>query len=206
MMSGKATSQPDDPQNRPEFSTTEDAVDEYLDNPDDVLAEHDPTGIDLATQIAHLTAATGGVKLPPVKARRPRPQRTTEQTFSSSRPDDRDPTLLGSAFDDLIKQRGWTREVSVRMLLNNWPQLVGEANAQHSTPEKYVDGVLTVRTDSTAWATSLRTMVRRLVAELNNQLGDGTVTRIEVMGPVAPSWKHGPRSVRDGRGPRDTYG
>ena len=25
-------------------------------------------------------------------------------------------------------------------------------------------------------------------------------------GPHLPTWKHGPRSVRDGRGPRDTYG
>ena len=29
---------------------------------------------------------------------------------------------------------------------------------------------------------------------------------IEVVGPHLPSWKKGPRSVRDGRGPRDTYG
>ena len=32
------------------------------------------------------------------------------------------------------------------------------------------------------------------------------MTRVEIKGPAAPSWKHGRRSVRDGRGPRDTYG
>ncbi|EBV8528738.1 DUF721 domain-containing protein, partial [Streptococcus agalactiae] len=37
-------------------------------------------------------------------------------------------------------------------------------------------------------------------------LGPGVVTRIEVAGPQAPSWRKGPRTVRGGRGPRDTYG
>ena len=66
--------------------------------------------------------------------------------------------------------------------------------------------MLTVRTDSTAWAASLRTLAPQLVAILNEQLGDRTVTRIAVLGPDAPSWKKGRLSVRDGRGPRDTYG
>jgi predicted nucleic acid-binding Zn ribbon protein len=45
-----------------------------------------------------------------------------------------------------------------------------------------------------------------VVKRLNEELGDGTVTVVEVLGPNAPSWKHGRRSARDGRGPRDTYG
>jgi predicted nucleic acid-binding Zn ribbon protein len=79
-------------------------------------------------------------------------------------------------------------------------------NAQHSHPESYADGVLVVRAESSTWASALRSIAPNLVAELNSQLGDGIVRRIEVRGPTAPSWKHGPRSVRDGRGPRDTYG
>ena len=63
----------------------------------------------------------------------------------------------------------------------------------------------TVRTDATVWATSMRMIAPNLVAELNRRLGQGTVTRVVIEGPSAPSWKHGPRSV-PGRGPRDTYG
>ena len=63
-----------------------------------------------------------------------------------------------------------------------------------------------MRADSTAWATNLRLLAPSIVARLNEQLGEGTVLRIVVKGPDAPSWKHGRRSVRDGRGPRDTYG
>ena len=91
-------------------------------------------------------------------------------------------------------------------LLGRWGLLVGSSVAAHSRPEAYADTVLTVRTDSTAWATQLRMMAPRLVARLNEQLGEGTVTRVTILGPDAPSWKKGPRSVRDGRGPRDTYG
>ncbi|MCL2783795.1 MAG: DUF721 domain-containing protein, partial [Propionibacteriaceae bacterium] len=40
----------------------------------------------------------------------------------------------------------------------------------------------------------------------NQAIGDGAVTRVDVQGPEAPNWKHGPRAVTDGRGPRDTYG
>ena len=72
--------------------------------------------------------------------------------------------------------------------------------------ERYADGELTVRTDSTAWATQLRHMAPQLLALLNDQLGADTVSFVRVLGPDAPSWKHGGRSVRDGRGPRDTYG
>jgi predicted nucleic acid-binding Zn ribbon protein len=49
-------------------------------------------------------------------------------------------------------------------------------------------------------------MAPQLVAKLNEALGDGTVTRVTVLGPQGPSWKKGRLSVRDGRGPRDTYG
>jgi predicted nucleic acid-binding Zn ribbon protein len=108
--------------------------------------------------------------------------------------------------DRLVESQGWSREISVRLLLGKWPVLVGPVNAAHSTPIGYADTVVTVRAESTVWATSLRAMAPQLVAKLNDALGDGTVTRVEILGPEAPSWKRGRRSVRDGRGPRDTYG
>jgi predicted nucleic acid-binding Zn ribbon protein len=106
----------------------------------------------------------------------------------------------------LVETKGWTTEINVHTLLARWALLVGATNSAHSQPEGYADTVLTVRADSTAWATQLRYLAPQLVAMLNEQLGDGTVTRIKVLGPDAPSWKKGRLSVRDGRGPRDTYG
>lgn len=164
------------------------------------MPDHDPTGLDLARSIADSVGARQ-------RRRRKRPPRpSTEPVRSGARPDDRDPKLLGSALDNLVESKGWSTDLSVRALLARWPMLVGPTNAAHSRPESYADSILTVRTESTVWATSLRTMAPQLVAKLNEQLGDGTVTRVKVLGPQGPSWKKGPLSVRDGRGPRDTYG
>ena len=80
-----------------------------------------------------------------------------------------------------------------------WPELVGEEVAQHATPESFADGTLVVRTDSTAWATQLKLLAPAVVRRLNEDLGHGTVSLIEVLGPHLPSWKKGPRS-----GPRRT--
>lgn len=161
---------------------------------------HDPAGLGLARLTARAVGAQTG------RRRRSRPARPDGPQVSGARADDRDPTRLGAAMERLVESQGWTAEVSLHALLARWALLVGPANASHSHPEGYQDGVLTVRTDSTAWATQLRYLAPRLVAQLNAEIGQGTVTAIRVLGPDAPSWKRGRRSVRDGRGPRDTYG
>ncbi len=125
---------------------------------------------------------------------------------SGAHPDDRDPKLLSEAVDRLIEAKGWATDINVHTLLARWSSLVGGVNAAHSHPESYADTMLTIRAESTVWATSLRSIAPQLVARLNDKLGQGTVTRVKVLGPEGPSWKKGRRSVRDGRGPRDTYG
>jgi predicted nucleic acid-binding Zn ribbon protein len=160
---------------------------------------HDPTGLELARSIARSVQSQ-------VRRRKAKPRTRVEPQTSGSRPDDRDPQLLGAAMERLVEAKGWSTDINVHTLLGRWPVLVGPTNAAHSHPESYSDGVLTVRADSTVWATSLRSMAPQLVAILNDKLGDGTVHRVSVIGPDAPSWKKGRLSVRDGRGPRDTYG
>lgn len=171
-------------------------------------AEHDLQGTDLASQIARRIAGSSAVSLPPsrgVVERRTR-QRTSGVSFSSAHPDERDPQQVGDVLGRVAGDRGWSTQINVRTVLGRWPDLVGPVNAEHSTPEHFSKGVLTVRTESTAWATQLRHLAPQLVAELNRRLGEGTVLRIQVIGPNAPSWKHGSRSIRGARGPRDTYG
>lgn len=108
-------------------------------------------------------------------------------------------------FSRLIRDRGWSTPVAVGSVLTRWPQLVGPEIALHCRPESFENSVVRVRTSSTAWATQLRLMTPMLLQRFDQELGSGVVTRIEVAGPQAPSWRKGPRSVR-GRGPRDTYG
>lgn len=167
---------------------------------------HDPDGLELAHLIAE-SVRQGQQALPGLPPPRRRPKRPAARVSQRAvGAQGRDPVLLGSAIDELVDQRGWWTAVNLHVVLARWPALVGASNADHSTPESFTDKVLTIRADSTAWASSLRTMAPQLVAILNERLGQGTVARVVILGPDAPSWKHGRRSVRDGRGPRDTYG
>lgn len=151
--------------------------------------QHDPRGLDLAKQIAR--AARGATP-------KPRGKKKSEKRTDG-------PTPIGDLLGEVMDSRGWTKELNVHQLLSRWPTLVGPVNAAHCEPESYADGVLTVRAESSTWAASLRTMAPQLVAVLNESLGQGSVTRVQVIGPQAPNWKKGRRSV-PGRGPRDTYG
>lgn len=176
--------------------------------PDDATV-HDPTGLDLARQIAHQTARTTPL-LPSEKGYEPSTKRRTFRPFeeqrSGARPDDRDPQTLGKVLNQVSSRRGWVKRISLSTVLRNWAGLVGEDNAEHSQPVNFVDGVLTVQCDSTSWATGMKFSAAALVARLNKELGEQTVKRIDIRAPNQPSWKKGRRSVRDGRGPRDTYG
>ena len=83
--------------------------------------------------------------------------------------------------------------------------LVGPEIAAHCAPQTLTEGELLVVAESTAWATQLRLLAPTILGKLRAQVGGDVVTRLRVVGPTAPSWKKGPRTVR-GRGPRDTYG
>ena len=126
-------------------------------------------------------------------------------SYSGARPDDRDPQPIAASVDELVSERGWSEPIAVGGVEGRWPQIVGEDIAGHCVPEEFEAGRLTVRTDSTAWATQVRMLAPTLLARLNDELGAGTVTHLQVLGPQGPSWKKGRLRVK-GRGPRDTYG
>jgi predicted nucleic acid-binding Zn ribbon protein len=170
-----------------------DGLDQH-EEPDD----HRDDGLDLARSIAR---SLGGRRRTTKKRRG-----VTPPQFSGAHPDDRDPQLLGAMVDKLVGDHGWELELRVRGVFARWPELVGDEIAAHTTPETFADGKLVVRTDSTAWATQLTYLVPTVLKRLNEDLGAGTVTLLEVLGPQGPSWKKGRLSSRDGRGPRDTYG
>ena len=163
---------------------------------------HDDDGLDLARALTRATA-----KSTPAARRRRRPdQRPQAGRVTGAHPDDRDPQLLDDTLSRLVADHGWDLDLRVQGVFGRWPELVGAEVAEHCTPESFDQGRLVVRTASTAWATQLRLLAPTVVRRLNEELGHGTVSVIEVLGPHGPTWKKGPRSARDGRGPRDTYG
>jgi len=135
-----------------------------------------------------------------------RQRRRSDAELSGAHPDGRDPGLIATEVDKLVAESGWETEVAVHGVFARWPTIVGTDVAGHCTPRSYQEGRLVVQTDSTAWATQLKLLAPTVVRQMNEELGHGTVRVIDVVGPDAPSWSRGPRSVRGGRGPRDTYG
>jgi predicted nucleic acid-binding Zn ribbon protein len=132
-------------------------------------------------------------------------QSRRRRRWSGAKPDERDPQPLGKLAARLAASRGWAARLSGGEVIGKWAGLVGADVAEHTRPLHLTNGELTVQADSTAWATQLRLLQRALLAKIAAEVGNGVVTRLKVLGPTAPSWRHGPRHV-PGRGPRDTYG
>lgn len=117
----------------------------------------------------------------------------------------RDPHGLGDVMGALTAKLGWNSPLARSELLATWKDIVGDETAEHSAPLSIDEGVLTVKCDSTAWATQLRLMRVQIMTHIATRYPDAGIDAVRFNGPDTPSWKRGPRSI-PGRGPRDTYG
>jgi predicted nucleic acid-binding Zn ribbon protein len=169
--------------------------------------ESPPVGPELAQAVLDAALAR--------RAQRPNPRRSAAggrseggrrlRGYSGPGPDPRDPQPLSAVMAKLVKARGWQKPAAEARLFGMWPQVVGEELAAHSRPVRLTDGELTVEAESTAWATQLRLLAGKLLGRIAADVGRDVVVKLNIHGPVAPSWAKGPKRVR-GRGPRDTYG
>jgi predicted nucleic acid-binding Zn ribbon protein len=165
--------------------------------------DREPTGPELAQAV--LDAARAKRAERPARSRSSSTGARRPRGYSGAGPDPRDPQPFGVLLANLVKSRGWQRPAAEGRIFGAWEAMVGADLASHSRPVKLVDGELTIEAESTAWATQVRLLSRTLVKRIAAEVGRDVVTRIQVHGPVAPSWAKGPKRVR-GRGPRDTYG
>jgi predicted nucleic acid-binding Zn ribbon protein len=117
-----------------------------------------------------------------------------------------DPQKLNTVLNDLITARDWKQGIAEGTLFTDWTKVVGDEVAQHATPITLIDGLLTIQTSSTAWATQLTAMAPSLLKQISSSAPGALVESLSIIGPNAPSWKKGLRSIKNHRGPRDTYG
>jgi predicted nucleic acid-binding Zn ribbon protein len=107
-----------------------------------------------------------------------------------------DPKSFGAAIKDLLSDRGWEQKAAVGGVFGDWSRIVGPELAEHTTPRRLEEGELTIAADSTAWATQLRLLASTLLRRLNEELGDGTVRRVKVVGPSSGPRRTGQWRVR----------
>ena len=117
-----------------------------------------------------------------------------------------DPQKLNTVLNDLITARDWKQGIAEGTLFTDWVKVVGDEVAQHATPITLIDGLLTIQTSSTAWATQLTAMAPSLLKQISSSAPGALVESLSIIGPNAPSWKKGLRTIKNHRGPRDTYG
>ncbi|WP_308249932.1 DUF721 domain-containing protein [Sphaerisporangium fuscum] len=177
--------------------------------PQEVPGPVAPGGVQSPEMIAARGAALAREKLAQAKAdaaKRGQLPRREPRRRAALRRDGGDPLLFGRAIRDLLADRGWEQPVAVGGVFGRWHEIVGPDLAAHTKPETFADGEVVVVADSTAWATQVRLLASTLVRRLNEELGDGTVQRVKVRGPLNGPRPRGGLRVTGSRGPRDTYG
>ena len=125
---------------------------------------------------------------------------------NESREKNTDPQSLETILSEVIANRNWSKGVAEGSLFSDWVQIVGQEIATHTTPISLVDGKLTIQSSSSAWATQMRLMQSDLLKTISTTAPGALVEELIFIGPHAPSWKRGLRTIRGARGPRDTYG
>lgn len=143
---------------------------------------------------------TAGLKSRDQK-RREEKQKRGSQPFEPGR----EPVRAADSMEQLFGEFNWNSKLSEAELFSNWEAIVGTDNAAASYPEQISSGILSIRCRSTAWATQLRLLGDQVLLRVQEKHPELNISEIRFIGPTAPSWKKGPRSV-PGRGPRDTYG
>ena len=133
-----------------------------------------------------------------------RKQKTDQQT--ELRQKVTDPQSLSSVLSEVIQNRNWNQGVAEGNLFSDWSTIVGTEIAEHTTPISLVDGKLTIQSSSSAWATQMRLMQDDLLKTISSSAPGALVEALVFIGPHAPSWKKGLRTIKGARGPRDTYG
>ena len=118
----------------------------------------------------------------------------------------KDPKSLNDVLSELISNRDWRQGLAEGNIFSDWEKIVGGEIASHSTPISLVDGRLTIQTSSTAWATQLTLISSDLLKTISSSSPGALVEELNLIGPHAPNWKKGLRTIRGAKGPRDTYG
>jgi predicted nucleic acid-binding Zn ribbon protein len=132
--------------------------------------------------------------------------RKKKETEQQERIELGEPQKIDNILNELIESRDWRTGIAEGNLFSDWREIVGEEIADHSTPITLYEGKLTIQTSSTAWSTQLRLMNDELLRKIRQSAPGAVVDDLIIIGPHAPSWKRGLRTIRGAKGPRDTFG
>ena len=88
------------------------------------------------------------------------------------------PVALGSVVDKILEQHGVLEQVRRQSVVEEWPELVGEAVARVTHARSVEDAVLIVEVRSSAWLMELNMMKGDFVRRVNEHMPDTPIERI----------------------------
>jgi len=101
-----------------------------------------------------------------------------------------DPARIGESLDRVLRGLGAPPAGALARVRDEWQAVVGQLLATHDRPESVVDGRLVVAVDEPGWATQMRYLEGAVLTWLDDLVGPGQVTRVDVrvVGTVTPPW------------------
>lgn len=117
-----------------------------------------------------------------------------------------EPEKISNLISELVASRDWRQGIAEGNLFSDWASIVGSDIAEHAKPISLFEGKLTIQTTSTAWSTQLRLIQSELLKSIRSSAPGVLVEDLIIIGPHAPSWKRGLRTIRGAKGARDTFG
>lgn len=123
-------------------------------------------------------------------------EENSEKAWESFGKPGRDPNSLSGVLSGLAAGRHWVPQLKLAQLRSHWDQVVGPGIAMHSSVADFRDGVLTIRTESPNWATTLTYMIPELTATIRQRLSGLDIREIRVTGPQSGFRRGGYRPRR----------
>ncbi len=115
-----------------------------------------------------------------------------QEVGSGARPSRRDPKPFAVLMHRVMQDFQLDGRMSVADLHNRWEKIVGSRVAANCTIEKFDEkGVLTVAAQSSSWAAQLQMLSGELEKRIAQEIGEGTVKEIRIVGPSSAKRRYG---------------
>ena len=106
------------------------------------------------------------------------------------------PRRLDASLARLSRRLGAPSADALQAVFSRWDEVVGGPLAVHARPVSLVGGVLVVAVDDPAWGSELRYLASSILARLEEVVGAGAATRIEVRVRPLSARRQGPPVVK----------
>lgn len=93
--------------------------------------------------------------------------------------------VIATVLPDLVRERGWEKQLDLHSVFTRWHELVGEEVGEHAKPLKIVRSTLWVEVENSSWLQQLQYQKMELLDILNQSLRLSRLNDIKLILPVA---------------------